>query len=268
MWGTLPVFHWWAKRVRSSCAARRVSRWARPMAMKAESQLHWCGYRDGAARVQPSMSFRCRILAACATSSSCSSKIFPHECVRTGRSTCVTIVIYSSGVVDGVSSMYFLHASERSQVDVEVAQLCSRDLFLVLDQRYRAPHIPAPIDRHGRKSPPVLPVEPYEVPLFQTAPYDELVPLGVEAGVLQAILVLIGPEPGNLVVRLVLTQHVPGRRRSLLQRVLPVLDADVTLEHGMVVIGYITRRVDPLHTRTAVPVDQDAIACVHTGTGE
>src|ERR671910_2764416 len=157
MWGTLPVFHWWAKRVRSSCAALRVSRWASPTAINAESQLHWCGYSHGAARVHPPISFRRRILPACATSSSCSSEIFPHECVRTRCSTCVTIVIYSTaGVVDGVSSMCYLHACERSQVDVEVAQLCSRDLFLVLDQRYRAPQIPAPIDRHCRKYPPVL----------------------------------------------------------------------------------------------------------------
>src|ERR671911_1521829 len=109
------------------------------MDMKAESQLHWCGYSDGAARVQPSMSFRCRILPACATSSSGSSEIFPHECVRTRRSACVIIVIYSSGVVDSVSSMCYLHSCERSQVDVGVAKLCSRDLFLVLDQRYRVP---------------------------------------------------------------------------------------------------------------------------------
>src|SRR5215213_6666047 len=124
------------------------------------------------------------------------------------------------------------------------------------------------IERHGRKYPPVLPVERYEVPLFHTAPYDELVPLGVVPGVLEIMLVLIGPEPGNLVVRLVLPQHIPGRRLPLLQRVLPVLDADVALEHGVIVIGYITRRVDPLHTRTAVLVDQDTIAYVHTGTGE
>jgi hypothetical protein len=49
------------------------------MAMKAESQLHWCGYSDGAARVQPSMSFRCRILPARALNSSGSSKICLQE---------------------------------------------------------------------------------------------------------------------------------------------------------------------------------------------
>src|SRR5215212_1479614 len=100
--------------------------------------------------------------------------------------------------------MCFLHASERSQVNVEIAKLCSRDLFLVFDQRYRASQVPAPIDRHGRKYPPVLPVERYEVPLFHTAPNDELVPLGVEPGVLEIMLVLIGPEPRNLTVGLVL----------------------------------------------------------------
>src|SRR5215212_1846583 len=112
--------------------------------------------------------------------------------------------------------MCFLHASERSQVNVESAKLCSRDLFLVFDQWGRAPQVPAPIDRHGRKYPPVLPVERYEVPLFRTAPYEELVPFSVEPGVLEVMLVLIRPEPRNLAVRLVILEHIPGRRRSLL----------------------------------------------------
>src|SRR5215207_2063447 len=186
------------------------------MAMKAESQLHWCGYSDGAARVHPPMSFRRKILPACATGPSCSSEIFPHECVRTRRSTCVTIVIYSTaGDVDGVSSMYFLHACERSQIDLGVGKLCGRDHFLVLDQWNRTPQVSSPVDRHCREDPPVLSVERYEVPLFRSAPYDELVPFGVEPGVLEVMLVLIGPEPRNLAVRLVITQHITGRRRSL-----------------------------------------------------
>src|SRR5215204_1660675 len=236
--------------------------------MNAESQLHSCGYSHGAALVHPPISFRRRILPACATSSSCSSEIFPHECVRTRRSACVTIVIYSSGDVDGVSSMYFLHVCERSQVDVGVAKLYGRDLFLGFDQWDRAPQVPSPIDRHGRQDPPVLPVERYEAPLFRTAAYDELVPFGVEPGVLEVMLVLIGPEPGDLIVRLVLSQHVPGRRRSLLQGVLPVLDADVALEYGVIVVGHITSRVDPLHTRPAVLVDHDTVVDLHAGTSE
>src|SRR3712207_1849678 len=58
MCGTLPFFHWCRKRPRSSPAARDVSRWARPMVMNPASQLHWCGYRVGAALVQPPMSLR------------------------------------------------------------------------------------------------------------------------------------------------------------------------------------------------------------------
>ena len=42
-WGTLPVDHCPAKSVSSSRTARRLSRWASPSAMNAESQLHWCG---------------------------------------------------------------------------------------------------------------------------------------------------------------------------------------------------------------------------------
>src|SRR5688572_4848226 len=112
--------------------------------------------------------------------------------------------------------MCFLQACELSQVNIGVMKRCGRDLSLGFDQRDRAPQVPPPVDRHGCEDPPVLPVERYEVPLFRTAPYDELIPFGVEAGVLEVMLELIGPEPRNLTVRLVLTQHVPGSRRSLL----------------------------------------------------
>jgi hypothetical protein len=43
MCGILPFFHWYLSRVSISRAARLASRWASPMATKAESQLHWCG---------------------------------------------------------------------------------------------------------------------------------------------------------------------------------------------------------------------------------
>src|ERR687890_979040 len=52
MWGTLPVDHWPRKRLSSSSVARRLSTCARPSAINAESQLHWCGYREGAGLVQ------------------------------------------------------------------------------------------------------------------------------------------------------------------------------------------------------------------------
>src|SRR5829696_2453965 len=52
MCGTLPVDHWPRNRLSISSVARRLSTCARPSAMNAESQLHWCGYREGAGLVQ------------------------------------------------------------------------------------------------------------------------------------------------------------------------------------------------------------------------
>ena len=48
----MPVDHWAVNRRSSSARARRTSRCAHPIAMKALSQLHWCGYRCGDAFVQ------------------------------------------------------------------------------------------------------------------------------------------------------------------------------------------------------------------------
>ncbi len=62
--GTFPVAHGPAKSVSSSRVARRLSRWASPSAMHAESQLHWCGYRSGASLVHDSNELRCRTPAA------------------------------------------------------------------------------------------------------------------------------------------------------------------------------------------------------------
>lgn len=43
MWGTRPSDHCAPSRLSSSRWARRTDRWRSPIAMKAESQLHWCG---------------------------------------------------------------------------------------------------------------------------------------------------------------------------------------------------------------------------------
>jgi hypothetical protein len=45
MWGSMPLTHWALNSVSSSVWARCWSYQDRPIAMKAESQLHWCGYR-------------------------------------------------------------------------------------------------------------------------------------------------------------------------------------------------------------------------------
>ena len=49
--GTMPFDHWPRNSDHSSVTARSGSKWAQPMATKAASQLHWCGYRRGDGRV-------------------------------------------------------------------------------------------------------------------------------------------------------------------------------------------------------------------------
>src|SRR4051812_27737959 len=51
MWGRSPFGDWAANSVDSSVVARRQSTCDQPMALKAESQLHWWGYRRGPGRV-------------------------------------------------------------------------------------------------------------------------------------------------------------------------------------------------------------------------
>ncbi len=64
MCGTIPVNHCAANNPSSSAMARRTSRCAHPIAMKALSQLHWCGYRCGDAFVQLPASLPCSTAAA------------------------------------------------------------------------------------------------------------------------------------------------------------------------------------------------------------
>ena len=64
MCGTMPVDHCAANSSSSSAMARRTSRCAHPMALKALSQLHWWGYRCGDAFVQLPASLPCSTAAA------------------------------------------------------------------------------------------------------------------------------------------------------------------------------------------------------------
>ena len=52
MCGIIPDAHWALRRCSSSARARGMSKVASPIAMKAASQLHWCGYRCGAALIR------------------------------------------------------------------------------------------------------------------------------------------------------------------------------------------------------------------------
>src|SRR5829696_836054 len=176
-------------------------------------------------------------------------------------------VTAGSGCTTGASTRT-RHARELAQIYIEVAKPGRVDRFAGFDQRNRAPQVSPPIDRHGSEDPPFLSIERHEVSLVHAAPHDELVPLRVEPGVLEVVLVLIGPEPGDLIIGLISVQHVPGRGRTLLERVLPVLHAYPPLEHRMVVVGYVTRRVDAFHARPEILVDHDTVVDPGAGVSE
>src|SRR5215208_7498376 len=105
---------------------------------------------------------------------------------------------------------------ERAQVDVGVLKLGRIDGALGFDQLHRAAQVSSLVSRHGCQYPPVLSIERHEVSFFHAAPYDKLIPLRVEPSVLEVEVVLVRPEPRNLIVRLSLAQHASGRRRTLI----------------------------------------------------
>jgi hypothetical protein len=157
---------------------------------------------------------------------------------------------------------------ERSQIDFGVAKLGGLDPILGLDQRHRAAQVSSPVDGYGRKNSSVLSVEGHEVSFFHATPHHKLVPFGVEPGVLEVKLVLSGPEPGNLLVGLALAQHAPGSGRTLPKSVAPVLDADVSSEDRVVVVGHVPRSVDSFNGSPTVLVNHDAVVDLYSGTGE
>ena len=79
------------------------------------------------------------------------------------------------------------------------------------------------------------------------------------AGVLNVSVVLIGPEPGDIVVRDTLAQHVSGGVVALPHRVLPVLDSNMAAEYRVKVIGDVTGRIDAVNTRRAILIDGNTV---------
>src|SRR4029079_14874772 len=100
----------------------------------------------------------------------------------------------------------------------------------LFDQRHRAPHISAAVETNRGINPAVVKVAREEAARVYAAAQDQLVPPGMESGILQVRIVLIRPEPGNLVVAHALAKHVARGSGALLDGVLPMLDADVPTE--------------------------------------
>ena len=95
-----------------------------------------------------------------------------------------------------------------------------------------------------------------------------MVPVLVEAGILQVDVVLIRPEPVDGVVGLSVAEHAPGRGRTLLDGVLPVFHAHPLLKHRVIVIGHVACGMDVRNVRAAVLVHKDSIAGLHAASSD
>src|SRR5260370_32190546 len=95
---------------------------------------------------------------------------------------------------------------------------------------------------------------------------DRVIAAGLDvAGVLHAQIVLVGAEVRHPVVVGVLAEHRPGRRLRLMQRVVPVLDPDVSAEQPVVGVGDVAGGVDVRVGGTQLRVDDDAVAGLQAG---
>src|SRR6266478_223675 len=143
---------------------------------------------------------------------------------------------------------------QRAQVDAFISQSCGFNLDARFDQRHRALHVFATIERNSGGD-----------PLFQDATYHQFVPPRMKARILDIAIVLIGPEPVYITVGLALAEHAASRRTPLVDGILPVLDANEASKDGVIVIRHIPSGIDSFHLRLAVLVDDDAILDLHIG---
>ena len=105
---------------------------------------------------------------------------------------------------------------------------------------------------------PVHQVKADQLGVGHAAADHELVPLGDVADVLDLVLVLIGPEGVEVVVRRRGAEHGPGRGGALLLRVVEVLDPDPP-EQRVEKVRHVTGRVDVGRTGPAQLVGQDPV---------
>ena len=90
----------------------------------------------------------------------------------------------------------------------------------------------------------------------------------MESGVLQIRVVLVRPEPVDLVVRDAPAEHVARGSSALLDGVLPMLHSDPAIEDRVIVIRDVTRGVNAADVGLAVLVDDNAVVHVNAAAFE
>jgi hypothetical protein len=155
---------------------------------------------------------------------------------------------------------------ESAQVDAVVRQLGGIGGRSLSDELCRSTYVPAAIHADGRGHNSVFDVEGDEVAVPEASSDHQLVPVSVETGVLEVVIVLIGPEPMDLVVNRGSPHHVARRGRTLVERVVPVLYPHHLSEDGMVMIRDVSGGEDAVDIRAAVFVDHDPVVDFDPGT--
>jgi hypothetical protein len=127
-----------------------------------------------------------------------------------------------------------------AQVNAFVPKLLEIHCTPGLDERHDTADVLRAVETDSCINPAIVHIARQITIGLQAATYDELVPLRVESGVLQVRVVLVRPEPMDLVVRDALAKHVARGSGALLDSVLPVLHSDVATDDGMIVIRNVT----------------------------
>src|SRR6185503_1427914 len=103
-----------------------------------------------------------------------------------------------------------------AQVHAFVLKLLEIHRAPELDERLDTAHVLRAIETDSRIYSTVIHITREVAARIQTATHDELLPRRVESGVLEVRIVLIGPEPVNLIVRDLFAKHVARGSGALL----------------------------------------------------
>src|SRR6266851_1301657 len=140
-----------------------------------------------------------------------------------------------------------------------VAELVGGGAVVAGDQAADVEHVPGPVQRDHRPETVAVQAERGEAALLERAADDQLFGVIDEAGALDAVLVLIGPEPVDIAERLALAEHVAGRGTSVPDGAVVMLDAHASPVPRQVLGGDVSDGIDTGRCRGEVLIDGDTV---------
>src|SRR5690606_23983227 len=159
------------------------------------------------------------------------------------------------------------HGGEFAEVAALLGEGVDVDAGAPGDEAHGGADLAGAVEAEGAVEDAVAVVEGAERGGVGVAAVDDLVAGGDVPGQLQAEVELVGPEPGDLGVRLGGPRHRAARGDALVLRVLPVLEPDAAAEVGVGGVRHVARGVHVLERGAAVLVDEDAVAGGDAGLG-